>query len=254
MQRATSSIAPSPAPSCLPDHSAFFFDVDGTLFELMPRPQDVIADESLRRLLRDVAARAGGAVALVSGRSLADLDRIFAPLVLPAAGLHGSEIRASDGSVLAAQARIMDHARAAVSHFVAGHPGLFLEDKGATLAVHFRQRPDLGPAVLQFLTTFTPGDEIAVQEGKLVVELKSALFDKGTAIAGLLEQAPFAGRAPVFFGDDLTDEAGFVYVNRTGGTSVRIGSSATPTEARFHLPDAAALRAWLTALLQQRRG
>jgi len=252
MRRATSSNAPGPAFSCSPDFSAFFFDVDGTLLELAPRPQDVVSDESLRRLLEQVAARAQGAVALISGRSLRDLDRIFAPLVFSAAGLHGAEIRYPDGSIRAAQTQLMDHARAEVGRFVAGHPGLLLEDKGATLAVHFRQRPDLGATVLQFLTKFTPGDDIAVQEGKLVVELKPALFDKGTALASLLERAPFAGRAPVFFGDDLTDEAGFSYVNGAGGTSVRIGSKATPTEARFHLPNAAALRAWLADLLVPR--
>lgn len=253
MQRATSFIAPDLVHPFAPDRSAFFFDVDGTLLELEPKPQDVVADEDLRRLLQDVSARLNGAVALVSGRSLHDLDRIFAPLVLPAAGLHGSEIRYPDGSVRSAPSRLMDHARPEVGRFVASHPGLFLEDKGATLAVHFRQRPELGVTVLQFLTTFTPGDEIAVQEGKLVVELKSALFDKGTAIASLLERAPFAGRAPVFFGDDLTDEAGFAFVNKTGGSSVRIGSPATPTEARLHLADEADLRAWLAVFLERPR-
>lgn len=253
MRRAASSMVSDLLFSCSPDRCAFFFDVDGTLLELAPRPQDVVSDEKLRWLLTQVVARAQGAVALVSGRSLSDLDRIFAPLILPAAGLHGAEIRYPDGSVRAAPAHLMDDARRDVGRFVASHSGLHLEDKGATLAVHFRRRPDLGREVLQFLSTFTPSDEIAVQEGKLVVELRSALFDKGTGIASLLERTPFSGRAPIFFGDDLTDEAGFAYVNQFEGVSVRIGSPETLTEAHFRLPDAAALRVWLAGLLENAR-
>ena len=233
--------------------AALFFDVDGTLLELMERPWDVIADQELLSLLAELRDRVHGALALVSGRSTKDLDRIFDPMVLPVAALHGAEIRYPNGRVRVADPHIMDHARPDVTRFVAAHPGLLLEDKGATLAVHFRRRPELGAAVLQFLTTFSPGDEIAVQEGKLVVELKPALFDKGSAIASLLKRPPFAGRRPVFVGDDLTDEAGFAMVNACGGHSIRIGARETPTEARAHLPDAAALRAQLVAMLDDSR-
>ncbi len=222
--------------------SAFFFDVDGTLLELKPMPQDVVADAALRDLLRALAARNAGAVALVSGRAIADLDRIFAPLILPAAGLHGAEIRFPDGVRTHTGAGIMDHARPDLARFVAAHPGLMLEDKGATLAVHFRQRPDLASDVLTCMRRFAPGDDIAVQEGKFVVELKPAGFDKGSAIASLLRHPPFAGRKPVFYGDDLTDEAGFSFVNKYGGLSVRIGQSDVPTQAQAHLDDPAAMR------------
>ena len=120
-----------------------------------------------------------------------------------------------------------------------------LEDKGATLAVHYRKRPELGAEALRFLLRFSPADGLAVQEGKFVVELKPGLYDKGTAIAELMRAPPFAGRMPVFFGDDLTDEAGFVFVNHAGGLSVRIGSAEVRTQAHQVLPDTAALRALL---------
>jgi trehalose 6-phosphate phosphatase len=234
--------------------SAIFFDVDGTLLDLKPRPDDVVADEALRQLLLTIQRKNGGAVALVSGRAITDLDRIFAPLVLPAAGLHGADMRFPDGTRISARPDIMDHARPGVGRFVAEHPGLMLEDKGATLAVHFRERPDLASDVLTFMKRFGPGDEIAVQEGKFVVELKPVAFDKGTAIAAMLRHTPFLHRHPVFYGDDLTDEAGFSYVNTAGGLSVRIGERDVPTEARMHLPSPAVLREHLTELTRMAAG
>ncbi len=229
--------------------SAFFFDVDGTLLDLKPRPDDVVADEALRALIVSLQTLNHGAVALVSGRSIRDLDRIFQPLRLPAAGLHGAELRFPDGGRIATTAAIMDHARPDVSRFVAEHPGLMLEDKGATLAVHFRARPDLAGDVLTFMHRFAPGDNIAVQEGKFVVELKPSAFDKGSAIKTMMTQTPFSGRTPVFYGDDLTDEAGFTFVNMVGGLSVRIGERGAPTEAREHLDTPQALRRELEALV-----
>lgn len=233
--------------------SAFFFDVDGTLLELRPRPEDVVADDELRALIETLQQLNGGGVALVSGRAIADLDRIFHPLVIPAAGLHGAEIRFPDGGRMGTGASIMDHARPEVSRFVAEHAGLLLEDKGATLAVHFRERPELAADVLKFMRRFAPGDDVAVQEGKFVVELKPAAFDKGSAIATLLRQPAFANRRPVFFGDDLTDEAGFGFVNKAGGLSVRIGDPSAPTEARDHLANAAEVRAFLKILVASSR-
>ncbi|MDB5594350.1 MAG: Trehalose 6-phosphate phosphatase [Hyphomicrobiales bacterium] len=248
------SVAHGPSPRLDLATSAVFFDVDGTLLDLKPHPDDVVSDDALRQLLVTIQRRNHGAVALVSGRGIADLDRIFFPLVLPAAGLHGADMRFPDGTRIGARAEIMDHARPDVGRFVAEHPGLMLEDKGATLAVHFRARPDLAADVLRFMTRFGPGDEIAVQEGKFVVELKPVSFDKGTAIAAMLRHAPFLGRQPVFYGDDLTDEAGFSFVNSVGGLSVRIGSPDVPTLARMNIPDPAALRAHLAEITRAAAG
>ena len=247
MPQTQASSAPAAAALALPalERAALFFDVDGTLLDIRPEPRDVVSDGDLRVLLERLSARCHGALALVSGRALADIDRIFSPLKLTAVGLHGAEIRDASGAERRADPRIMDHARKPLRDFVAAHEGLMLEDKGATLAVHYRKRPELGAEALRFLLRFSPADGLAVQEGKFVVELKPGLYDKGTAIAELMRAPPFAGRMPVFFGDDLTDEAGFVFVNHAGGLSVRIGSAEVRTQAHQDLPDTAALRALL---------
>jgi trehalose 6-phosphate phosphatase len=247
--------APSPLEAASPalEKAALFFDVDGTLLEIKPEPDAVVCDEDLRSLLERLFTRSLGALALVSGRSLDDIDRIFSPLKLTAVGLHGAEMRDASGAERRADPRIMDHARAAVRDFVGAHDGLMLEDKGATLAVHYRRRPDLGAMTLGFLLRFGPGDDLAVQEGKFVVELKPARYDKGSAIAALMGSPPFKERMPIFFGDDLTDEAGFVVVNRLGGLSVRIGDAQALTQAQFVLPDCASLRAMLWRRLREAR-
>ncbi|HYP57188.1 MAG TPA: trehalose-phosphatase [Beijerinckia sp.] len=228
---------------------AFFLDVDGTLLDIKPRPGDVVADAELQILLTNFRKAAGGALALVSGRMIHDLDRIFAPLIFPAAGLHGAEIRFADGARIFAKSDAMDAARPDVRQFVSRHPGLMLEDKGATLAIHFRQRPELASEVLAFLSEFGPARDLAVQEGKMVAELKQVQFDKGTALACLLAQPPFYGRKPIFIGDDLTDEAGFEFVNAAGGISIRIGTPEFLTKAQHCLESSSDLRAQLIALL-----
>jgi len=249
MNRAEALAVSGPSPRPALRKTAFFFDVDGTLLALRPRPTDVVADETLRALLVRLMDLNQGAVALVSGRSIRDLDRIFDPLRLPAAGLHGAELRFPDGGGLASPATIMDDARPGVRRFVTEHEGLMMEDKGATLAVHYRARLDLATKVRTFMQGFAPGENIAVQEGKFVVELKPAAFDKGSAIKTLMTQAPFTGRTPVFYGDDLTDEAGFTSVNMMGGLSVRIGERNMPTAARERLDDPQAMRHELEALV-----
>jgi trehalose 6-phosphate phosphatase len=233
----------APAPT-----SAYFLDVDGTLLEIRPKPGDVVADESLRQLLANLGVAAAASLALVSGRKIDDLDRIFAPMVLPAAGLHGAEIRFSDGSRTRAQSGVMDVARPTLRVFAAAHPGLMLEDKGATLALHFRQRPELERQVLAVLEPFAKDSDLAVQPGKMVAELKQMGHTKATGVAALLATSPFLGRRPVFIGDDLTDESGFAFVNAKGGVSVRIGAPESATEARFWLGDPAALRRELEGL------
>jgi trehalose 6-phosphate phosphatase len=235
----------APLSSC-----AYFLDADGTLLDIMPRPEDVVADEILRTLLAELARAAHGALALVSGRTIDDIDRIFAPLIFPVSGLHGAEIRFLDGSRGSSPSRgVMDGVRPPLADFIAAHPGLRLEDKGAALAIHFRQTPELGDDVLEFLRLLAQQSGLAVQEGKMVAELKQARHDKGNGIAALLARPPFSGRKPVFIGDDLTDESGFLFVNTQGGVSVRVGSAGTASDARYRLPDPASVRAELHRLL-----
>jgi trehalose 6-phosphate phosphatase len=232
-----------------PATSAYFLDVDGTLLEIKPRPEDIVADEVLRALLAELAAATGGALGLVSGRKIDDLDRIFAPLIIPAVGLHGAEIRFSDGVRRAPPNGVMDAVRAPLSDFAAAHPGLRLEDKGAALAVHFRQTPELAGEVLEFLGKLAQKSGLAVQPGKMVAELKEAHHDKGNGIAALLATAPFTARKPVFIGDDLTDESGFLFVDAHGGVSVRVGPEGSTTHARYILPNPGAVRSELRRLL-----
>lgn len=233
-----------------PSACAYFLDVDGTLLEIRPRPEDVIADHALLALLGKLKEATNGALGLVSGRKIDDIDRIVAPLVLPAAGLHGAEIRFSDGARTASQDDATKMARGPLADFVDAHPGLLLEDKGATIAVHFRQRPELASDVLAFLAALAQRTGLSIQEGKMVAELKQAHHDKGRGIDALLEHSPFFGRRPVFIGDDLTDESGFRFVNARGGISVRVGTAEFATDARYLLPDPSGVRMELFRLLE----
>ncbi len=238
----------SGTPDLSPERTALFLDVDGTLLGFRSRPDEVVADPDLLDLLRALREAAAGALALVSGRMVSDLDRIVAPLVLPAAGVHGADIRFADGARSRTGAAAMAPVRGAVESFVAARAGLFLEDKGATLALHYRHAPDREDEVRDFLRSLRDHPGIAVQEGKLVAELKPESCDKGTAIVALMDTSPFRGRQPVFIGDDLTDEHGFAAVNRLGGSSIKVGPVGAPTVAEFRVADPDAVRALLQRL------
>jgi len=227
---------------------ALFLDVDGTLLEIMEHPDDVRAAPRLRRLLAAAARALDGALALVSGRSIASLDAVFDPLRLPAAGLHGLERRDAGGKVHypAGYARRIAAARDTLLEFVQSEPGLLLEDKGAALALHYRGAPALEAQCRQRigLAREAAGEDFHVQHGKMVFELKPSGRDKGTAVADFMREAPFRGRRPVFVGDDVTDEDGFRAVNALGGISIRVGESAG-SAARLVAADVAAILDWL---------
>lgn len=228
---------------------ALFLDVDGTLLELAEHPGAARAEAGLVAALDRLQRSMHGAVALVSGRSVADLDRLFAPLRLAAAGQHGAERRGASGArVLAPPAdSALAQARAALAALAARHPQLLVEDKGAALAVHFRGAPHLEPAVERALGDLAAASagEFALQRGKMVRELVPRGSDKGGAIAAFLREPPFAGRVAVFIGDDLSDEHGFALVNRIGGHSVKVGAGASA--ARWRLASSAEVRGWLGA-------
>jgi len=231
------------------ESSAYFLDVDGTLLDIKPRPGDVVADPALQELLIALHDKTGGALALVSGRTIEDLDRIFNPLRLPAAGTHGAMLRFGDGSIAEVHGERLRPASSVIQTFVAEHPGLLFEDKGAALTVHFRHSPELRNEVLALLASCVSGDDLAVLEGKMVAELKLSHFNKGTAIGTFMGQPPFFGRKPVFVGDDVTDEYGFESVNKMNGLSIRIDRADHATKAHFRLADPAALRAELMTVL-----
>ncbi len=225
-----------------------FLDVDGTLLEIMEHPDEVRAAPPLRRVLADAAHALGGALALVSGRSIASLDAVFDPLRLPAAGLHGLERRDAGGRVHypSGYAQRIAAARDALLQFVQSEPGLLLEDKGAALALHYRGAPALeGECRVRIgMAREAAGDDFHVQHGKMVFELKPSGKDKGTAVTDFMSEPPFQGRRPVFVGDDITDEDGFRAVNALGGVSIRVGESAG-SAARLVATDVTAILEWL---------
>jgi len=228
---------------------AFFLDVDGTLLEFAEHPQKVRVGADLVALLAELRDTVGGALALISGRSVHDLDTLFAPLQLPAAGQHGSERRGADGRLRTAAAPLESLGRAAaeIVRLTAAHDGLVFENKGMTLALHYRRAPALRALVEAEMRAISGrlGEAFELQTGKFVAEIKPGGHDKGIAIAEFSAEPPFAGRLPVFIGDDLTDESGFDVVNRIGGHSIKVGPGIT--RARWHLFDAAAVRRWLAS-------
>lgn len=240
------SLNSRPHPGPLPPDCALFLDVDGALLEFADAPGGVVVPDGLVARLSALSAQRGGALALVSGRDIATLDRLFAPLELACAGLHGLQRRHGDAMVdtIDAPAR-MDEIRAAARAVVAKYPGSLVEEKGPAIAFHWRAEP-LAASDFEGLAAMAvmelPGYHL--QHGDHVVELRPAGADKGSAIEAFMREPPFAGRAPVFAGDDLTDEHGFEVVNRLGGTSVLVGTR-EPSQARCGLADPAAVRAWL---------
>lgn len=240
--------SPLPSPPLLDDACALFLDVDGTLIDFADSPEAVRLLPEVRAAIERLSERLGGAVALVSGRPLSQLDTLFAPLLLPAAGLHGHELR-SDAAARAAMPQDTSewlhglHQRAAA--LTQRHPGVLVEDKGVSVALHWRAQPQAGADVLAFAQ-----QEIAalsgyrLQPGDHVVEFVPEGSNKGLAVEQLMQQPAFAGRTPVFVGDDLTDEFGFQAANRLGGWSVLVGDRAQ-TDARFRVSGTAAVHAWL---------
>jgi trehalose 6-phosphate phosphatase len=242
------------APPFAPD-PAFFLDIDGTLLDIEGHPDDVHIGCAELELVSGLHRATGGALALISGRPLAGIDVLFHPLRLPIAGQHGAERRDASGQRHRHRFPVEALHRAAVPvrKFVARNEGLVFEDKGASVALHYRLAPQLQAAVKATIdeAARSAGGALEVQVGKMVYELKPAGVDKGSAIGEFMREAPFAGRTPVFLGDDVTDEFGFRVVNRLGGHSVKVGQG--QTAARWRLADPAAAKAWLGAWMDRLR-
>ena len=230
---------------------ALFLDVDGTMLDLALRPDAVVVDPALRETLSTLHALLGGALAIVSGRPIREIDALLALDDVAAAGLHGAELRAEGYATLAQPVPNprLDPVRARALEIAAAIPGVLVEDKGGAIALHYRTVPQAETATrnaaLELLVL--AGSEYELIHGNAVVELKPSHADKGTALATLMQIAPFAGRTPWMIGDDLTDEDAFVEANRERGVSVIVGPR-RPTLARYALAGPAAARAWLAAL------
>ncbi len=230
---------------------ALFLDVDGTIIEIAATPCAVRVSPDLPPLLERLRERFGGALALISGRSIAGLDALFHPYRFAAAGIHGIERRDARGRMhfTGLTPEDLEPARSELGRFVARHPGLLLEDKGRSLAVHFRQAPQLEPRVREAIQAVLPRlpGPIHVQPGHYVLEIKSGAASKRTAIESFMQEPPYAGRLPVFIGDDVTDFDGFELVESLAGHAIFVGPE--PQQGRGWLPDPAAVREWLKGLL-----
>jgi trehalose 6-phosphate phosphatase len=242
-----------PPPRADADTLALFVDVDGTLVDIAAHPDTVVVDVSLPSILNRLKARLGGALAPLSGRPLRDVDALLG-LDGAAGGLHGAEIRDPDGAMLAAP--IKDEgiaaARTRAIEAAASIPSLLVEDKGSTIALHYRAAPDTELDVRRAAIAMldAAGRGYALLHGKCVIELKPANADKGDALAALMRVAPFAGRTPWMIGDDTTDEDAFAEVNAERGVSIIVGAR-RPTVALYALAGPAAARAWLAMLASE---
>jgi len=241
--RETAAVPAVPLPTtawCL------FLDVDGTLLELADHPGAVSVDPSLKELLTRLRKAANGAVALVSGRTLSDLDRLFEGLELPLAGLHGCERRDARGALHVAPVALeqLAEVRAGLNRLVARHAGLFLEDKGAGLALHFLKarelEHELRAEVALLAAPLVP--KFALLDGHAVIEIKPAAHTKDSAVSAFMEEDPFRGRRPIFIGDDQTDYGGFAAVRRFDGLAIAVGPR---VHSDWWLPGPAAVRQWL---------
>jgi trehalose 6-phosphate phosphatase len=227
---------------------ALFLDFDGTLADIAPHPGAVQVHPDMVSTLRGVYHLFNGALAIVSGRKIAEIDNFLAPLILPAAGEHGVQWRNSLGEFFELNAKkltpLIDPILRAAQHLASQHPSLLLEQKTAGFALHYRMAPALYTLCWHTLAPMvqrTPA--LALMRGKYVIEVVPSAIDKGTAIHSFLLHPPFEGRTPIFIGDDVTDEAGFAAAQEVGGYGVKVGAG--PSVALHRCPNPAALRAWL---------
>ncbi len=246
----TDTVLPLPAPD--PDW-ALFLDIDGTLLDLAPTPSQVEVPPELPGLLQALSGVLDGAVAVISGRALADIDILLAPLTIAAAGQHGAEIRLPDGKIerLGAVGGALAALMPRVAAFAATHPGLLVEDKGMTIAVHYRQVPQYQNELERFLGDLAVEQDELIEtiRGHRVFEIKPRNFNKRTAVEHFMRTAPFAGRNPVFIGDDRTDEDGFAAAQAQGGVAIRVGPDA-PSIATRRIADPARTRAFLSRIVE----
>jgi trehalose 6-phosphate phosphatase len=232
------------------DQCCLFLDFDGTLVEIENRPDDVRLGEGTLQLIERLRDRVGRALALVSGRDIPVIDRLLYPLVLPVAGVHGLQRRDAAGRLHSPviDQTIVDAIAARLASAFVAEPGVVIEKKTGSVAIHFRLRPDFEKrcvALARKIIRDRPGLHLIM--GKMVCEIRLHGDDKGAVIAAFLEERPFKGRKPIFAGDDATDEPGFVAANARDVLSIKIGADLTA--ARYRVANVLELRAWLEDLL-----
>lgn len=230
------------------DKVAILLDVDGTLLDIALTPHDVRVPTTLRKTLTKLRDRTGGALALVSGRSVSDIDLIFSPLQLSAVGGHGAEIRlfSNSGSAPRRTPPLEKKLRQRLAEIAKKGDGIIIEDKGYSVALHYRLAPDKQRAIedaVNAISASLPPGTLEVLAGKSVIEVKKVGFNKGTAIRDLMAHPPFAGRRPIFIGDDKTDDTAFAVVPEFDGVAISVGRMVPGVAERFEAPTD--VRRWL---------
>src|SRR5436305_6064339 len=249
-----------PVPGALIPHlaeCALLLDIDGTLLDLAPTPREVWVPPGLAKTMNRLLQRTSGALALVSGRSLNDIDLIFAPAEFPAVGGHGAEMRLStDSEAVAAHAPPMDKdLKKRLAAIAQLSPGILLEDKGYSLALHYRLAPHAEKGIYEAVSLIRadlPNAPTDVLPGKSVCEIKHSGFTKATGVRELMTHEPFRGRRPVFIGDDVTDETVFAIMPDLGGQAFSVGRRAHGVAGHFDKPHD--VRQWLAHLLDDEKG
>lgn len=244
--RSAATVRAVPLP---PDDWCLFLDIDGTLLDLADTPAAVVVDPFLVPLLERLRDAAGGAVALVSGRSIADIDGLLGSEDFAVAGLHGCERRDVHGQ-LEITSFDCDALRRSLGELVARNPTLLLEDKGSGLAVHYLKAPELEHELrVEIERLVTPlASTFTILPGRAVIEVKPRAHTKGSAITAFMQEAPFANRVPVFLGDDISDYDGFEAVSGYDGMAIAVGPRVA---SQWWLPDPRAVRHWLEHLLER---
>ena len=248
-----------PVPASLVPHlsqTAILLDIDGTLLDLAPTPREVWVPPDLSKTLGRLLLRTSGALALVSGRSLNDIDLIFAPEQFPAVGGHGAEMRIStDSEAVATHAPPMDkELKRRLAAIAKLSPGILLEDKGYSLALHYRLAPHAERAIYEAVSLIRadlPNAPIEVLPGKCVCEIKHSGFNKASGVRELMTHEPFKGRRPLFVGHDVTDETVFALMPDMGGLAFSVGRRAKGVAGYFD--DPGDVRAWLAHLLDDEK-
>ena len=235
---------------------ALLLDIDGTILDLAPAPQEVWVPAELRNTLSRLEDLTGGALALVSGRSLHDIDLIFSPLQLAAVGGHGAELRVTPGGEAVMRARELNPVlKRKLSTLTELGPGILVEDKGYSLALHYRLAPEQGDALraaIQDICATVPRGSVEILPGKLVFEIKTAGINKAGAVRELMKYPPFKGRKPIFIGDDTTDEPVFPILSQFGSLGFSVGRVVADVNGHFEKPES--VRAWLSRIANKGQG
>jgi trehalose 6-phosphate phosphatase len=234
--------------------NAIFLDIDGTLLDIAPTPLEVKVSDALRATLASLSRDFAGAIAFVSGRPIAEMDRLFDPLRLAAVGGHGAEIRFAPESEIRRStiAKLDDDLRAEFARIGRIGDGVIVEDKGHSLAIHYRLAPHLGGDIMKAVTDVCKNDScdaLEILPGKAVIEIKPGGYDKGTGLREIMSVPPFTGRTPIFVGDDVTDNAAFAVLQDFAGTGFSVGGVVPGTSFNFDGPQD--VRGWLRHLSGQ---